>query len=178
MSKKINVLKIISEHFFTLEHDETKRILFIDILVFCLLPIALAIVSIFINLDLNKDFVGAAINFGAIFSALLMSVLMLVYDQESKVQERIKANKDLKISVDLLELKRDLLKQLYHNICFTVICSVFIVLVCLIKSALPDSLSFVDRFILTPLVIMLVYSITITCLLVIKRMHSLLHNSD
>jgi hypothetical protein len=176
MSLKINVLFLVKEHFLTLKHDGTGNISFTDLFSFVALPIFLSGATIFFEVKLSADFTDAVINFGAIFSALLMSVLVLVYDQDAKLNDVIqKAENNSKAN---LGLKKELLKQLYHNICFAIVASLSIVVLSLVQ-VLAESYKwiFVSTWIITPFIIFFLCSMILTTLMVVKRMHALLESN-
>jgi len=118
------------------------------------------------------------VNFGAIFTALLLSVLVLVYDQESKLSA-------VKGSDPLYDAKKTLLRQLYYNICFSIISSIFLVGLCFIHSVLDGVVSSFDvggvnvkinyaKYFFTPLVIFVVANLMLTIVMIVKRMHAML----
>ncbi len=169
MSIKINVFGIVKDHINTLRDDESKKFMLLDGFTFLSIPIALSAFCMYQDIKLSKEFLSASINFGAIFSALLMSVLMLVYDQESKINSESDCEEK--------QIKKDIFKQLYSNICFTIICAVLLVLLCMVKSNINESFPSFSRFILVPLIVFFLYSTTITTLVVLKRMHVLLETN-
>ncbi|MEP0175014.1 MAG: hypothetical protein ABJH28_10850 [Paraglaciecola sp.] len=180
MSLKINVLFLVKEHFLTLKHDGTGKISFTDLFSFVALPIFLSGATIFFEVKLSADFTDAVINFGAIFSALLMSVLVLVYDQDAKLNDVIQKaeNNSKAINKVNLGLKKELLKQLYHNICFAIVASLSIVVLSLVQ-ILAESYKwiFVSTWIITPFIIFFLCSMILTTLMVVKRMHALLESN-
>jgi hypothetical protein len=182
MSLKINVFALIKEHFLTLKNDESGKVSYVDLFSFIFIPLSLSIATILFSIKLNSDFTGAVINFGAIFSALLMSVLVLVYDQDTKLDDSIKSakeNDEIQITKAKYELKKELLKQLYHNICFAIIASLSIVILSLLQ-ILGDFYSWdlASKWIITPFIIFTLSSMVLTTFMVVKRMHALLNASS
>ncbi|EBM5231410.1 hypothetical protein D0759_23960 [Salmonella enterica] len=78
MSNKINILCIVKAHFNTLKDISKKGISKLDITTFIILPISLSLFSAYKNFNLNKDLDSLLVNFGAIFTALLLSVIVLI----------------------------------------------------------------------------------------------------
>ncbi|MCG9680480.1 hypothetical protein [Vibrio sp. Isolate24] len=186
MSSKINVFGIISGHWKTLEHNGTKKVSISDIFTFLLFPLALAILTVVFEFKFTTDLTSLLVNFGAIFTALLLSVLVLVYDQSTKLEEK-KDEAEADVSY---ETKRTLLDQLYFNICYSIIVSVTLVVACFIESIcrgkvktitlpLEDPMSFcvdVNTYFATPLVTFVTVNLILTILMIVKRMHALLTN--
>ncbi|QOE10705.1 hypothetical protein [Pseudomonas asiatica] len=177
MSSKINVLGIIKGHISTLS-DPQGRISFYDIITFFFFPGVAAFVSILSRYNLNKDVSSMLVNFGAIFTALLLSVLVLVYDQESKL--RSESRKEI-----LTEAKILLLTQLYYNICFSIVSSLWLIFLCLVHSMIDGVVKGVSigsfaftvnfaLFLVTPVVVFVVVNLMLTILMVVKRMHAML----
>ncbi len=118
------------------------------------------------------------VNFGAIFTALLLSVLVLIYDQESKLES--------KKGVDpLYESKKKLLSQLYYNICFSILSSIVLVALCFVHSVvyrmkydlgIGDSVFQFSyaKYVVTPLVIFVTANLLLTIVMIVKRMHAML----
>lgn len=168
MSNKVNILKIISGHIETLRDSNTKLSLS-DIVTFFLVPLFFVGAAIAFNIKIDKDFNALLVNFGAIFTALLLSVLVLVYDQESKLQQPNSST-----PVWVVEMKRKLLKELYFNICFAVIVSLILVLVCFFHSLVGLNNESISRYGTTPVAIYLTANLFLTIFMVVKRMHVLL----
>ncbi|CAN8142819.1 membrane hypothetical protein [uncultured Thiomicrorhabdus sp.] len=129
MSSKVNIIEIISGNYKTLTNTE-GQILKSDIVVFVLLPIILSITGIIFGFNLNKDLASLLVNFGAIFTALLLSVLVLVYDQEAKLNEK----KNQSPTNQIIILKIKLLQELYYNISFSILLALGLILLCFIHN--------------------------------------------
>lgn len=177
MSTKLNISEIIKGHFRTLKSANGKTS-FLDFLVFIAIPILLAIMSIIFKADLNAELRSLLVNFGAIFTALLLSVLVLVYDQENKYSST-------KSNDPLSGRKNILLRELYYNISYSIVCSIGLVIFSMSHTLLGTTtikysiLTFgVDTTlgvsILTPLVIFFSVTIFLNVLMIVKRMHVLL----
>ena len=181
MSVKINLSLLIKSHYKTLKNDNTGKLSFADFITFTMIPVILCGLAIYLKLGINSELRAALINFGAIFSALLMSVLVLVYDQENKLTDRnqlnkklLEENKDTYYFLENYEGKKELLGQLYHNICFAIIVSLAIVVFSMIQ-ILTIKLTSLNIFLLNPLIIFSLYSLVLTTLMIVKRMHALLN---
>lgn len=180
MSSKINVTDIVLGHIATLADPAGKRSL-MDYVTFFAFPGVVAALGCYAGYNLNKDVSSMLVNFGAIFTALLLSVLVLVYDQESKLKDM----NGLKIVDPLYNAKKDLLKQLYYNICFSIVSSILLVGLCFVHSILYKVVSVFEfsggvvkidyaRYVLTPLVIFVTANLMLTIIMIVKRMHAML----
>ena len=178
MSSKINILEIIAGHFDTLR-DTRDRLSKADIFTFIMLPLGAGIASIILCFNLDASLSSLLVNFGSILTALLLSVLMLVYEQESRLDSTAE------ISSRIIELKRKLLRELYYNISFSIVCSLALVSMCFLHSmALGTTWAIavksyhlaipIDKWFLTPIIIVIALNLLLNMLMIVKRMHTLL----
>lgn len=201
MSNKINILCIIKAHFNTLKDIGGNKISKSDFVTFVIIPIFLSFFSAYHNFNLNKDLDSLLVNFGAIFTALLLSVIVLIYDQENRIIEKARNNHD---SVGIVtKNKLLLLKELYHNISYAILCSLVLVILTFIHSTLmpitPEVLdknlvtfnynigklnlnfSFIFTWatkVVTPLIILVVSNIILTIIMIVKRLYLILINNS
>lgn len=177
MSSKVNVTDILLGHIATLSDPAGKRSLG-DCITFFLVPILVAGLGLLAGYNLNKDVSSMLVNFGAIFTALLLSVLVLVYDQESKLEVNKKTD-------PLYDSKKLLLGQLYYNICFSILSSIVLVALCFVHSVILNLTYVVEfkdiyfkfsfaRYVVTPLVIFVTANLLLTIVMIVKRMHAML----
>lgn len=177
MSSKLNVLEIISGHLKTLKNSDGK-ISSADFFVFFLMPLLFSGFSIYRSFRLSENIISLLVNFGSIFTALLLSVLVLVYDQESKVENG-------RTSDSFYVIKKKLLRELYYNISYSILCSLLLVLLCFFHSLVNGQSSQInilnlyitfkyDEFIATPLVIFITSNLFLTIIMIVKRMHAML----
>lgn len=177
MSSKLNVTEIISGHFATLRLAGgaiAKK----DIAVFVVAPVTLSVVFAVCGYDLNAEIRSLLVNFGAIFTALLLSVLVLVYDQERKYEDK-------KDSDPMSLAKKTLLHELYYNISFSIVCAISLVIISLIHALIGGIIidislrlvhvsGTVGSFLITPLVTFITVTIFLNVIMIVKRMHTLL----
>lgn len=175
MSSKINVFEIVMGHVKTLQ-DPSGKALISDYFTFFAVPALVAFLGVYLKFTLNKDVSSLLVNFGSIFTALLLSVLVLVYDQESKIDGG--KEKD-----PLYTPKKKLLSQLYYNISYSVVCSILLVVFCLLNSIIygdanSDSSKIENiwfgLFALTPITVFITSNLVLTIIMIVKRMHTLL----
>lgn len=176
MSQKINVTIILKDHFNTFV-NLSNRPCVSDYICFVLCPIILACVSLYFRYALSSDATSALINFGAIITALLLSVLVLVFDQDKKLA--ISENKKLDKSACILYSRRKkLFKHLYSNICYSIIMSILLVLACLLdilfgKFTIPYT-GFTVSVLFSTAIIFTFTNLILTILMVTKRIYTVL----
>ena len=177
MSSKINVGDIVLGHIATLSDPSGNRSM-ADYFTFFLIPGLVCALGLLAGYNLNKDVSSMLVNFGAIFTALLLSVLVLVHDQESKLASAAKAD-------PLLQPKKILLGQLYYNICFSILSSIVLVALCFVHSVIirlswdftldGELIHFsFAKFIVTPVIIFVTANLLLTIVMIVKRMHAML----
>lgn len=177
MSSKINILGIISNHWSTLTDARNNKASKADLVCFVGIPFTIASLSLYFDIVVNSNTNSILVNFGSIFTALLLSVLVLVYDQRTKI--------DVKeyTSNPLLKLKSELLAQLFYNICYSILISIIMVVICLFGEILNGmkwqifegfELN-VHRMIFSPLSLFFLTHLILTVLMVLKRLQSLLN---
>lgn len=200
MSNKINILCIVKAHFNTLKDISKKGMSKLDITTFIVFPISLSLFSAYKNFNLNKDLDSLLVNFGAIFTALLLSVIVLIYDQENRTIEKVRSNAD---SVgEVSQNKLLLLKELYHNISYAILCSLALVVLTFIHSTFPPltpeiidnsrvfinykirdfNINFSFTFtwattIISPLIVFVTANIVLTIVMIVKRLYLILINN-
>ena len=188
MSNKINVIGILKGHVNTLKNAGSDRLSLSDSITFFVFPIGIASLSYFFSFSLLTSLL---VNFGAIFTALLLSVLVLVYDQGSKLEDKAAQCKQAGEAVPaMIDTKKTLLDQLYYNICYAIVFSVLLVVSCVlesiargkvipVKSSMLDFTGCIDfsSWFLMPLVVFVAIHLILATLMIIKRMHILLTTS-
>ncbi|WP_157953607.1 hypothetical protein [Zobellella maritima] len=181
MSSKINIWSIVTGHIMTLRDSSSGKVSFLDYVTFYGAPILIAVLFSVLGIKVTADANSLLVNFGAIFTALLLSVLVLVYDQGEKLRG-VKIDQAQRHNI---ELKKNLLEQLYFNICYAIVVAVSLVFFCLVYTFLPDkSLTFsiskfsfnfdIKLFLASPFILIVVMNLLLTILMVVKRMHTLL----
>lgn len=199
MSQKINIGRIVSEHFKSMT-DTGGAASRIDLLTFIGLPLLLALLGMAMGVKLSGDTISLFVNFGSIFTALLLSVLVLVYDQENKLSGLLDQTNIEKVRLSSIEannesvregaivfareskiaLQMELLKELYHNLSYAILASVVLVLLCFIHSVF-DGMGIgelIERYIIGPCILFLILNLFLTILMVVKRLYALLTASQ
>ena len=190
MSSKLNVFRIVREHFDSLKDysSHSPKLSARDLISFFGLPLLLSLLGAILSFNLTDALASMLVNFGSILSALLLSVLVLVYDQEYKLTYRYESLNpdDKQARQGQFKLWRELLQEAYANICYAIIVSISLVIICFIHGAAGD----LDReisiphfgvvngslgaHVLTPMAIALASNLLLTVLMIVKRFHGLL----
>lgn len=180
MSSKINVFDIITGHISTLKNSGSNKLSKLDLITFFGIPFIFALTGMFYGYNLSSDVINIFVNFGSIFTALLLSVLVLIYDQENKLDDKKSSNNN----VPFYDEKKIILNDLYFSICYCVVASMALVFVSTLDAVFVfcREISINDFFLkisanthlLTPISIFLAVNIILTILMIVKRMHMLL----
>ncbi|QAB40068.1 hypothetical protein EHF38_06860 [Acinetobacter baumannii] len=198
MSKKIDIISIIQGHCSTLGNSDGTFNKY-DFFTFYILPLILSGLAVYYMSEITEGTLSLLVNFGSIFTALLLSVLVLIFDQENKIDEQyekyllfkeeIDKNPSLNdsaayrwnFSKNLDENytdKKALLRQLYFNISFSIVVALLLVLVCLIYSKVGELThtvyTCISSKILIFLIAFLMLTIFLNILMIVKRMHTML----
>ncbi|MGP0172352.1 hypothetical protein ACSVIJ_10740 [Pseudomonas sp. NCHU5208] len=178
MTSKINVLEIVKGHYLTLKGASGAALLG-DYLIFIGLPFIFAALGVVFGLKLSEAQISLLVTFGAIFTALLLSVLVLVYEQENKAHAYRDAQVDAGKTVSsLFELRIELLRELYLNISYSILIALFLILACFLGSVFSGVKVFgafsLEVYFLTPLALFAVSNLMLTIVMVVKRLHVLL----
>lgn len=184
MSAKINVLVIVRAHLKTLKHHSRDAVSLIDWAVFFVCPIMVAVVVYLSCVPLTDGLVAALINAAAILLGLLLNLLVLMFDQRTKVKDildklqRPQANTDPK-RLEHIQLRRDVIDQSVANISFAVLlclCS----LVSLLAFTMAPKSPAGGRFesIIYGLNAFIWINVMLTILMVIKRVYALFSSVD
>jgi hypothetical protein len=180
MSSKINIFGVINGHMSTLIDAKTSKKSLPDITTFYLLPLALAAFGIYFEIDFSKEATNLLVTAGALFTGLLLNLLILVYDQKSKLDP---VNSDLP-NWSEVQLRHRVLKELYYNISYSTFISVMIVVIAIvhlfiinkvIKIPAPISISIdLSSITTSPFLMFIGINLVLTILMIIKRIYTLL----
>lgn len=184
MSSKVNIKDIVLGHFATLRNTD-GRFSIMDFVTFCFVPVLVGALCVSAGFNLNDDIASLLVNFGAIFTALLLSVLVLVYDQESKLDDRQVGSVEAGRAPDeFYNAKKRLLDELYLNISYSILCSLILIASCfafsvadsfVVKDAAAPTVGlFLSKVIFTPVAVIISVNLLLTIVMIVKRLHSLL----
>lgn len=134
---KINVFWLIRNHIDSLKDENSLKLSRADLFLHFILPIIISSAVCFSFKVMPTSVVGIMVNFGSITTALLMSAVVMVYDQKSKVIDRLdkeQATTKVADKISTYKLNISLYKELCQNICFAILTSIIIVIMSAILS--------------------------------------------
>lgn len=161
MSAKINIAFVLRKHFkYALRDSDGLRFDWVDVIAFLLIPFALGGVSYFSDSASSNDAVSIIITASSIFAGLLLSLLMLVYDQSKRTEEKLEglyALAEKPVPAESLEelIRREppkrhslvskyethlrVLDELVVNISYSIIASLLVIFLCIVSLLVTKS---------------------------------------
>ena len=167
MSSKFNVSDIVTNHLKTLRNDATKQYQKADFGISFLVPATISIVLVGLGLVVNSTIAIGMITAFSIFGALLLNLLLLLYQMINGDSSQ----KDEKLSRVNPVRRAQLLKETYYNISFEILLAIIVISILLFtiivetNNAAVSVLSFFDYFV--------GFTFVITLTMVLKRVHRL-----
>jgi hypothetical protein len=165
MFSKINIVKILKDHFKTLKNTNTNKISLSDYFMFFILPLIFALIYYYFDITMSDDLIKSLLTIFSVFVGLLFNLLILIYDIVNKNNHKNKNEPHTNMPI-----RKKFLQEIFSNISFTIFMSIVIVILllvtftnnCFIKSA--SSL----------LSVYLMFLFILTLLMILKRIHVLL----
>ncbi|HLO43782.1 MAG TPA: hypothetical protein VK175_05565 [Leadbetterella sp.] len=158
MLDKINISKIVKNHFSTLINANSGKPDWDDLLTFYGLPIIATSTLTIIGIKLNSEATNIIITTLSIFVGLMFNIIVLLFDIVKRDASRA--------------IKNLILKQLLENISFAIILSILAILMTLITY----SNNFIIKSISTCITYYLLTLFLITLLMILKRMYNVFKN--
>lgn len=138
---KINVLGVIIKHYKTMS-DQRGTMLMSDITVHFIVPLSLSFVLCWTYGIMKPAIASVFVNFGAITTALLMSAVIMIYEQKqktiTKISDIIEGNKSRDKLISL-NTNKTIYEQLCHNVAYAILTSIVLVIFSVIIYFLPDN---------------------------------------
>jgi hypothetical protein len=178
MFTKISVAGIVKDHIHTLKSNQTNKIYYPDIFLFFFFPAILSSLMIYSGVLLNDSLVNALITSFSIFSALLFNLLLLVYDIAGKDPDKAKVTDPLEIKKNVQ--RRELLREIYVNVSFSILISTISVVILLTYFLKISNCFFWKvnlcsfQWLLAAIVYYLSIQFLLTMFMVLKRIYKLL----
>lgn len=162
MSGKINVSKILTDHFGTFRHTSGK-VKIRDYLLFIGVPVIITAILIKFGATLERGILGVFLTCYSIFIALLLNLLLLIYDIMHKVNNNIA--KDPK-----RQLKKKFIKEVYSNVSFSILLSIILIIVLV--------LGYIENLLVQCIVSAIIYFLSamfiLSLFMILKRVYILL----
>jgi drug/metabolite transporter (DMT)-like permease len=164
--KKINVFRIVRDHFGTLRDYQTGKLSVSDLIVFMLCPLIAAFACVYKSVSFDKDALIAVLTAFSIFAGLLFSLLLLVFTLTDKTEPQSM----------LYSVRRQLIGELYENISFAILVSMAIVTLAIGAATFrhPAPVDTGTGWLATFLLVLFMSNFILTILMILKRMHALL----
>lgn len=157
MLAKINITRIIKNHFETLQNANTKKASFDDYLTFLIIPFAITAILFYFKVYITETALNVVISTLSILVGLLFNVVVLIFD----IIKRDSANK----------IKNIVLKQILSNIAFTILLSIISILFTLL-TLIENCYT---KIIFNSILFFLLINFAVTVLMILKRMFHLFH---
>lgn len=173
MLSRINIFKIITDHFNTLKiyKSESKYMSFGDTLLFIIIPLLLACYLSYKGCNFESQLSNLIAGI-SIFGGFLFNLLAIIYSQ----LENIENNNNKIEDKNLLKLKEQFVNEIHVNISFCIVLSIIIVLTLLMTTI--DFSYFTNYLILNKIILGLNYFLLLifllSLLMVINRVYILL----
>ena len=156
--EKINIGKIITNHFNTLVNDNTNKPDWDDWCTFVIIPAAFSFFMIKMGLGLGNNAITIIITALSIFVGLLFNMVVLIFD----ILKRDSSH----------ALKNKILKQLLANISFTILLSIIIIGLSLFHLINNDTIKLLSDYV----IYFLLCFFFLTIIMILKRMYALFDN--
>jgi uncharacterized Tic20 family protein len=173
MFTKINVLRIVSDHWLTLHAADSERISLWDLLLFCGVPGI--VVWLFWGktaLDSSGTFHTVALTSLSLFAGLLFNLLVLLYGLIEKTPRKT-GIEDPTVAEKHAKVRNDLLREVYYNVSYAVLISVVAILSLVLIMIVPCACANVVQCLSSFLFFILAHFV-LTLLMILKRIHALL----
>lgn len=157
MFSKFNIWGIIYAHLHTLCDEATGEIKKGDILILFFAPLFPSFLSLICGVKLSDSAIGAWISAFSVFAGLLFNLLILVYGVDESFH----------VTSANLERARELVRQTFINIAFSIIISIIIIIFLGLSFIIHQNLLVVATALFYYLLIVFI----LTMMMVLKRMY-------
>lgn len=169
MFKRINIFKIIGDHYTTLRRldSDSKYIYWKDGLLFIFFPLALAFFLAYFGFSV-KPFIGNLIAAIAIFGGFLFNLLAIVYSQIDKIKSDAESENN--------SIKKRFVKEIHINISYSIVISIFIVAILICSTiTLPSfKCDWLVKKLVFGIIYFLLFHFFLTLLMILNRVYILL----
>ena len=170
MFDKINITKIIVDHISTFKDQSTKTYRKSDFVLFFGLPTIVTGVLIYYYGNLSEELIAVVATSLTIFTALLFNLLLLVYDAIGK------SGSPQSASPYNAKLREQFLREVFSNISFAILIAIssIVLVLALILVSSPR----IADCVLSGAIFFLVTLFLLTLLMLLKRVHILVHQDS
>ena len=174
MFKRINITKIIKDHFKTLKRIDRTGISLSDAFLFFLLPVIISFLLVCYNISLKSQ-VSNLITAMAILAGFLFNLLAIIHTSLGKIKHNIKDKFDHEKS-----LKFIFANEIHSNISYNIIVALFLIIFFILFGFQNDSKSpeqFFARTLDFTCIFLLIHFI-LTLFMILNRIYILLDKED
>jgi hypothetical protein len=167
---KIDVIPLVARHLDSLRDHSTGERSWSDVVLFFGIPLTISAVAFYFSWLITLESLNSVLGAFAIFAGLLFNLLLLIYTFSTDEHPK-----------SLARVRGELILELHDNIAYSVLVSIFIVLLALLGTALlkhNDGIvnpGRVGRY-LTAVITFLIANFFLTLLMILKRIHTMLRN--
>jgi len=172
MFSRINLLKIIIDHFKTLRDisSESDKMPVSDILLFIVLPLTISFVLIACGINIKVD-VANFITAVSILCGFLFNLLAVIYNLMDKIRA------DVEQSIRDEPLRKMFISSIHSNISYGILESVFVLILLLGYSCISESAKFLNNVLLA-LIYFLLAQFFLTLLMILNRIYILMKKEN
>jgi hypothetical protein len=167
MFQRINVGKIIVDHFRTLRRLNDNKVSKWDFSLFVFFPLSVAITFTYFNVGLSNH-ITDLITSVSIIGGFLFNLLAIIYGLMDKIKDDAAGN----------PIKKVFVKEVHINISFNILVSLFLLVVLIIHSYVDHSYTILWQLMLykslTALIYFLLILFLLTMLMILNRVYILL----
>lgn len=169
---KIDITRIIVAQVRTMRDNSTQRYSIPDLLLFFGVPLLLSVLGPHYGWKFSADVLNALLAAFSIFAGLLLNLLILIYTFSSQAEHPFA----------LTRVRATVIKELHDNIAYSILVSIFIVVVTMITVAYlkmhekPLEVAFTSAWV-TGTVIFLTMNFVLTLLMILKRIYIMLNQT-
>jgi hypothetical protein len=177
MFVRINILKIIRDHFKTLRtyNSESKFLSIGDTILFLIIPLIISCILIYKNYNFEEQLSNLIAGI-SIFGGFLFNLLAIIYSQMENIEKNNEGTED----ENLQKLKKKFIDEIHINISFCIVLSIIVILSLFLTTIdFPiQRLNLVFQKIITGLTYFLLILFLLSLLMVVNRVYILLKRND
>jgi len=180
MSSKISVIEIVKNHFSTYEDSGGHRSR-LDWEVMVVVPFLAAVIFPLFNIGTTVSAYTNVVTVGAIFTGLLLNLLVLIYDQKTKLlAQNLKSGDE---GYDFYETRKRVIDEVHYNISYSILLSLLSVVIATVASldikasfAIPGTVwTFrIEQWLFNFPLVFLLGHLVLTLLMILKRVYKLI----
>ena len=162
---KLDITPVLKAHVKTLRDERNNKLSAIDLIIFFLLPFTCAAIVLYLHFGFHADAVNGFLNSFAIFTGLLLNVLILVFTL---------ASSSTPLTIDPRK-RKEFLRRVFVNVSFSVVTAIAVVVVAVIAlSYMRSNQGAITGPIATFFLVFLTANFVLTLLMIVKQMFILL----